>query len=278
MKALKPSGPPKIFLSLGAGVQSSTLALMAARGEVGPMPDAAIFSDTKCEPLEVYRWLDWLEKQLPFPVYRVAEKRGLLHNIVSSLKGGRFADAPFFTESDTKRGEGQLRRQCTKEFKIVPITRKVRDLVGLAPGQKGPRRGKGLLAVQWIGISTDEASRMKPSAIGWMEHVWPLIDRGMSRSDCLAWMQANGYPMPPRSACTFCPYHSDAEWKKLKENAYAWRQIIAVDSMIRSGVRGTKQKLFLHRSLKPISEVEFTESAERPVNHFENECEGMCGV
>jgi 3'-phosphoadenosine 5'-phosphosulfate sulfotransferase (PAPS reductase)/FAD synthetase len=59
------------YLSLGAGVQSSTLALMAARGEIGPMPKAAIFADTQAEPESVYRWLDWLEKQLPFPVHRV---------------------------------------------------------------------------------------------------------------------------------------------------------------------------------------------------------------
>ena len=61
----------KIILSLGAGVQSSTLALMAAHGEITPMPDCAIFADTMGEPAEVYKWLDWLEKQLPFPVYRV---------------------------------------------------------------------------------------------------------------------------------------------------------------------------------------------------------------
>ena len=37
-------------LSLGAGVQSTTLALMAAHGEIGPMPDCAIFADTGWEP------------------------------------------------------------------------------------------------------------------------------------------------------------------------------------------------------------------------------------
>ena len=62
---------PIHILSLGAGVQSSTLALMAACGEVTPMPLAAIFADTQAEPDSVYRWLDWLEKQLPFPVHRV---------------------------------------------------------------------------------------------------------------------------------------------------------------------------------------------------------------
>ena len=60
----------KNIISLGAGVQSSTMALMAAQGEIKPMPDAAIFVDTQWEPAYVYKWLDWLETQLPFPVHR----------------------------------------------------------------------------------------------------------------------------------------------------------------------------------------------------------------
>lgn len=62
----------KRILSLGAGVQSSTLALMAAHGEI-ERPDCAIFADTQAEPESVYRWLDWLETQLPFPVLRVTK-------------------------------------------------------------------------------------------------------------------------------------------------------------------------------------------------------------
>jgi len=62
---------PFNVISLGAGVQSSTIALMAAHGEIAPMPDAAIFADTQAEPVSVYRWLDWLETQLQFPVHRV---------------------------------------------------------------------------------------------------------------------------------------------------------------------------------------------------------------
>lgn len=34
------------FLSLGAGVQSTTMALMAPHGEIGPLPEVAIFADT----------------------------------------------------------------------------------------------------------------------------------------------------------------------------------------------------------------------------------------
>tara|TARA_R110001606_G_scaffold340650_1_gene488896 strand:- start:353 stop:583 length:231 start_codon:yes stop_codon:yes gene_type:complete len=64
------------ILSLGAGVQSSTLALMIEKGLV-PMIDAAIFADTGAEPKKVYEWLNWLEKQVSFPVLRVVNKMAL---------------------------------------------------------------------------------------------------------------------------------------------------------------------------------------------------------
>jgi hypothetical protein len=44
-------------ISLGAGVQSTTMALMAARGEIAPMPDCAIFADTQGRLLSANRWI-----------------------------------------------------------------------------------------------------------------------------------------------------------------------------------------------------------------------------
>ena len=73
LECLKPPPPTRFnYLSLGAGVQSSALALMLALGEITPQVDGAIFADTQAEPLEVYQWLDYLETVLPFPVYRVS--------------------------------------------------------------------------------------------------------------------------------------------------------------------------------------------------------------
>ncbi|ANS02942.1 hypothetical protein [uncultured Mediterranean phage uvDeep-CGR0-AD1-C123] len=43
-------------ISLGAGVQSSVMALMAAHGEL-PIPECAIFADTQFEPRQVYEHL-----------------------------------------------------------------------------------------------------------------------------------------------------------------------------------------------------------------------------
>lgn len=267
---------PMRVLSLGAGVQSSTLALMIAAGEL-PMIDCAIFADTGAEPAGVYQWLDWLEQRLPFPVHRVMHKDGLLENIRRSVEGGRCAGAPFYTTSDTERGAGSLRRQCTSEFKIQPITQKLRELCGLS---KGERAGKAVRVIQYIGISLDESLRMRPSRNAWIEHQWPLIELKMSRMDCLAWMAAHQYPLPAKSACTFCPYHNDALWRDMKLNDPAsFAQAVSVDEMIRGGVRGTKQNLYLHRSLKPLVDVDFRNAADfGQIDAFNNECEGMCGV
>ena len=269
---------PLHILSLGAGVQSSTLALMAAHGEITPMPSGAIFADTGAEPRKVYEWLDWLEKQLPYPVYRVMHKDGLRENILGAIKGGRFAGAPFFTSAAVSgQREGQLKRQCTSEFKIEPIQQKVRALMGLGKGEQAP---KGIAVVQWIGISTDEAARMKPSRLAYVEHRWPLIEGNMSRNDCLKWMESHGYPKPGKSACTFCPYHDDHLWREMKkDDPESWADAVQIDEAIRGGVRGTTQKLYLHRSMKPLAEVDLRNAEDAgQISLFDQECEGMCGV
>lgn len=100
---------------------------------------------------------------------------------------------------------GMIRRQCTSDYKIVPIRRKVRELAGLTRR----RSPKTALVEQWIGISLDEVLRMKPSFEGWQVNRWPLIERWMSRRDCLRWLEQHGYPLPPKSACIGCPFHSE---------------------------------------------------------------------
>lgn len=271
------------IISLGAGVQSSTMALMAKHGEITPMPDCAIFADTGAEPKKVYEWLNWLELQLPFSVARVARvarvaSGNLRDEIVGAMKGQNRMDArpPFFT-----LGGGMLNRQCTQDFKILPIQRKVGELIGHKPGARWPL---DIRATQWIGISTDEARRMKPSRLPSVLHRWPLIEMDMSRADCLAWMKAHGYPVPPKSACTFCPYHDNAMWRDMKANdPESFADAVAIDKAIRPGMAGPKrpkgEQWFVHRSAKPLDEVDFRTAKEAgQLSMFDNECEGMCGV
>ena len=246
------------ILSLGAGVQSSTLALMIARGEV-PMVDCAIFADTQWEPAAVYRWLDWLEPQLPFPVHRVTQ--GNLRDAVmrhANATGGQFASVPWHMPG------AMGRRQCTREYKVDPLRRKMRELVG--------KRGHVEVC---IGISLDEAHRMKPARNEWQHHTWPLIDLRMTRADCLVWMERAGYPRPPKSSCLGCPYHSDQQWQEIKQVPVEWADVIQVDQAIRVTPK-MRLHQFMHRSCKPIDQVEFVNEAQTDM--FGNECEGMCGV
>lgn len=274
---------PIHILSLGAGVQSSTLALMAAKGEIAPMPSCAIFADTQGEPKNVYEWLDYLELLLPFPVHRVTAG-SLLENelkIVRSKRSGnlyRKNKIPAFVlKPDGKKG--LLGRQCTMDFKIIPLIKKTRELIGL----KRATKTTPVMAKMWIGISIDESHRMKPSRNNFIENIFPLVDRGISRNDCLEWMKKNGYKEPPRSACTFCPFHSDIEWIKLKTDHR--KDFDAAVIFERKLIESHKQQEvllgtpFLHNSCVPLDQVEFKDAeGYQQVSQFGNECEGLCGV
>ena len=260
-------------LSLGAGVQSTVMALLSKSGDLPPV-DYAVFADTGAEPVGVYDHLKWLSDELPFPVY-ITSKGNLRDDIKSAIQGKRFVSVPFYTESDNERG-GLLRRQCTREYKVDPIAKKQREMMGL---KKGARFPKDQYVEQWIGISTDEAVRMKPSRLKWQENRWPLIELGMSRQDCIQWFEKN-YPgrTLAKSACTFCPYHNDAMWRDMKMNdKKSWDDAVAMDKLIRPGIR-TKQRCFVHRSMKPLDEVDFRNLEDMgQINMFGNDCEGMCG-
>jgi hypothetical protein len=269
------------ILSLGAGVQSSALALMIEKGEV-PMVDAAIFADVKGEPKAVYEWLAYLKTQITkFPIH-VVTWRNLKQDLIDVANGDRkIIPIPFFTIDD-KGKKGMMRRQCTADYKIKPVTEKIRELLGL---KKGEKRKKGTKVELLMGISKDEISRMKINQIKYIQNVYPLVEKEMRRSDCLDWMKDNGYSKPPRSACTFCPFHSTKEWKRVKENKEEWDEIVALEKLFLKNkdtiakVTGMKNQMFLHRSCKPIDEIDFDEDDKQGDFLFgmENECEGMCG-
>ena len=269
-------------ISLGAGVQSTTMALMAAHGEIGPMPDCAIFADTQGEPAAVYQHLEWLTSVLPFPVHVVTA--GSLWKSASTVRTTRdgqrsyiSAGIPVYTVDGLRKGIGV--RQCTRTFKIDPINRKCRELLGISRITKR----HGVLVEMWLGISADEAQRMKPSHRSWITNRWPLIAADMDRNDCLDWMREHGYPEPPRSACTFCPFHDDNEWLALAPDEFD--DAVEKERELQSAYQAASSLSsvpYFHASRVPLGDVMLvatprTRSA-RQLNMFNNECEGMCGV
>lgn len=275
-------------LNLGAGVQSSALALMAAKGEITPMPDFAVFADTQAEPTSVYKWLDWLETQLPFPVIRVS--RGNLTEDTLRIRvkqKSKYGDGitylktniPVYGLSPNGEVRAALGRSCTEDYKVVPILREIKKRCGIKNGQSE------VTVTQWIGISYDEMQRMKLPRKQWTRHRWPLIEKRMTRAHCKDWMTKNGYPEPPRSACYYCPFHDNEEWRRLKmDDPEHFQKAVEFDKTYRKlqneNPGGLKMEVYLHKLCKPLDEIDFSNDTDRGQLgfDFQSECEGMCGL
>ena len=262
-------------ISLGAGVQSSTMAIMAAKGDF-PKVDCAIFADTGYEPKAVYKYLEFLKKILPYPVYLV-EKGNIRDDMLAAKGTTNFVVAPFFTQNKITGKKGMVMRQCTNDYKIQPIRTKIRELCNVKKGKHFP---KDKYVEQWIGISTDEAGRMKPARDKYILNRHPLIEAKMSRQDCINYLKKNDIPLPEKSACIVCPYHNDAYWHFMKtERPSEFADAVDFDKQVRNISRKEDEQLYSHRSCKPLDEVEFDKKeTDKQLDMFNNECEGMCGV
>jgi len=300
--------PTLRLLSLGAGVQSTVLALMAARGDL-PRIDGAVFADTGWEPQRVYAHLLRLRDVLTdagIPLYIVSS--GNLR--ADSLNPAhRYASVPYFVQNppgpcgpctatgrvDDPEGPGQVacrrcrgtgrddgkgmgRRQCTSEYKLAPISRKVRELLGAcAPDYR--RVPKGRTCEQWIGFSADEITRVSDKdTVSYITKRYPLLDLGMSRADCQRWLRRAGWDTVAKSACVGCPYHGNRQWRDIRDNhPDEWADAVAFDEAIRKG--GAREiplggQAFLHSSrlplaIAPIDHVTAREWAERQGDIFD---------
>jgi hypothetical protein len=171
--------------------------------------------------------------------------------------GSRYAAVPYFVRK-ADGGEGMGRRTCTSEYKLAPIQRKVRELLGAqAPAFR--RVPKGRTCEQWIGFSTDEvhrAGRHKRDP-GYIQHRYPLLDLGMDRKACERFLRSREWWPVTKSACIGCPYHGNSAWRDIRDNRPAeWADAVEFDLAIRKGgARGLPLdgEAFLHRSRLPLS-------------------------
>jgi len=189
---------------------------------------------------------------------------------------------------------GMLTRQCTQNYKLLPIYREVRKRLGaneyerpcdkcrgsgrrIPPGQvrshehqvgecsvcrgSGRRVGVGPVPQSnvWIsmaiGFSVDEIERVGPSRQRYIVNEYPLLDLGWTRSDAVRYLTYRGFGETPRSACVGCPYHSNSEWRRLKEHfPKEWADAVDFDEMIRHAPGGTNLtgRAFLHRDRIPL--------------------------
>ena len=274
------------LISLGAGVQSSCLALMCAKGDIDYKVSGAVFADTQAEPKNVYVWLKYLKEEIAklpysFPVHIVtfgSLTEYALQDRYHKETGQYYVKTviPAFAKNEDG-SVGLYWRTCTNDFKVVPVRKKMKELLGYKKYQRIP---KEVYVNNLMGISFDEAHRMKPSKVEYVKNIYPLVDIKYSRLHCYEWMKKNGYKEPPRSACSYCPFHSDEEWIRLKkESPEDFKFAVEFEKTLQSKVKKSERinsMPYLHRSCVPLSQVEFDKN--KNLNLFGNECEGQCGL
>lgn len=292
------------ILNLGAGVQSTALYLMSLRQdepESVPLFDYAIFADTQEEPDEVYRHLDWLESQGGPKIIRATYGKlgdDLIngHHFVTRKETAKYRPGeqiaqvygiPSFLKSADGR-VGLARRKCTSAYKINVINSEIRRLLGVEPGRPVP---SNLHVTQYFGLSYDEPNRVikamdRSKRPTWFDPCCPLFDMEMTRRDCLDYLRPITPHETPRSACSFCPFHSNEEWRRIRDtDPKSWARSIEIDDALRLPGSAIAQDFdashYLHRSCVPLAEAPIDVDPGRPGDRsfgFAQECEGMCGL
>jgi hypothetical protein len=293
------------ILSLGAGIQSTALALMAERGMI-EKPIAAIFADTGDEPPAVHEHLERLKGMLSFPVHTVSAGH-LGGDFLESIQGQKTkaSQPPFYvisrmSENDVKKvlakkepktskawikwnqerklalkpdNGGMLWRQCTADYKIMPIRRESRRIMKEAGASH---------IIEQIGISTDERIREKKSRVKYVTHSHPLLDLGWSRQKCEAWLKENYGMKPGKSAYYYCPYRSNENWRAMKKNdPEQFEKACQFDENLRSLKNprgcGIKGDLYVYRKMIPLRDAIFETGQGEFDFGMEQDCDGMCG-
>lgn len=278
------------YLSLGAGLQSSTIAEMIVEGEL-PRVDLALFADTGDEPDYVYAQVDYLKgrlKSVNVPLETVT-----IGNMLEHLReqDHRFVTMPIFTVDRETGKAGKMKRQCTSEYKIAVIEKRVKQELlkrgmatkdGRGISVNGNKDNKVYEIECWLGISLDEAvSRMKENPEWWVDNRWPLIEMKMKRHDCALWLQRKGLPFPKKSSCRVCPFHSDAHFRWMKEyRPEDWQHVVEFDHWLRDGngnlTASAKGELYLHSQCVPIDEANLDSEQDKGQMDFCDE--GYYGI
>jgi len=235
--------------SFGGGVQSTAALVLAARGEIDYREFVFANVGEDSENPATLRYLEAHSR--PY-----ADAHGLtLHEIrktrfkapdtllASTLRNTRSINIPL------RDGGGMPgRRNCTADFKIEPI----------AAWQKSRGATAGDPAMTGMGISVDEVHRMRrESGFAWQRLDYPLVRLRLTRAECRRIIQRAGLPVPPKSSCWFCPFHSAHQWAALqRETPDLFEQAAELEQTLSArNVRIGRVPVYLTGAGKPLREV-----------------------
>lgn len=239
---------PKLkIISLGWGIQSWTLAAMVALKELEPV-DFAIHSNTTWDRQSTYEFEKQQSGWLIDHGVNVVTVKSDDPQPISPLG---IVVIPAFNSSTERGTHSQILRRCTTEWKIKPL----RDFISSELERRGLKKDGGIVE-QWLGISFDEFQRAKDANVKYITHRYPLLEKKMTRNDCIQWLLKNNLPSPGKSSCVFCPYHAKEEWKRIKRaGGPDWETAKLLDERIRTQAPNGMPPSYLHHECKPLDKV-----------------------
>lgn len=268
-------------LSFGGGTQSAHLLEQHLRGEIHY--DYIIFSDTGAEPQFIHDQVKWwrfrqqaVGNTTPFIItHHNSMERGLEEMLMRWILTDyqRFQMPVYCSTLDKQTGEvkpaGMMPRQCTVDFKIIPVKQAARRAVmerhRLEYRQKMPDNIGFIID---IGFSYDEIRRINTDQspqFKYMRLAYPLVEENLTTEDSIRFLVENDFPTR-RSRCYLCPFNCDAardigmDWEEIIESEpLSFLKACWFDDQIRSVQRsGTKimhSIPYLHYSRRPLREV-----------------------
>lgn len=231
--------------SCGGGTQSGAMAVLIQQGRL-PRPDYAFMTDTGRERSSTWPFVEGFIRPALATV-------GLNLKIIKAVDYGANLDVVYFPDGGeqtvmlpgftTLAGHGKLPPFCSGKWKRDVGERYMRSL--------GIERARN-----WIGISRDEARRIRKQHRDWCALWYPLIfEVPMTRPACVQLIRSQGWARPiPHSACYMCPNHSDAEWIDMQAN---WPEDFAAACELEAETRLRDPHFYLHPSCVPLASVDF---------------------
>lgn len=281
MNLAEAEGKTKIYkvLSFGGGTKSSHLLEEHFKGNIDY--DFIVFADTGAEPQFIHDQVAWWKKRqkkvgntTPFIVTtHNSMKRGLEEMLMRYI----FTDyqrfqMPLYFSKTTEEGEikpaGMMRKQCTADFKIIPVQQAVRNRIkeelNLRKSQPMP---KHIGIIMDLGFSYDEINRVHGHVSHQSKYIYlayPLIEEGYTTLDSIQYLKKHKFPTN-RSRCYFFPYNDkkkdigiDLE-QTFRDEPLSFLKACYFDEQLRSvqslGIKNMNSIPFFHHSRKPLTEV-----------------------
>lgn len=236
--------------SFGGGVQSVAVLVLAAQGRVqydaflfsnvgndSENPDTITYFEQVAAPYAQQHGIELVELHR---TKRDGTETTLYQHVMNA---NRTIDIPIRMANGAPGN-----RNCTGQFKIKVIGKWLREHGATVANP----------AITGLGISTDESQRArKDSGIPYQVLEYPLLQLGMSRRDCVSLIANAGLPVPPKSACWFCPYKRKTEWQEMRRTKpELFDKAVAMEDRINEKrAELGRDRVYLHPSLYPLEQV-----------------------